>query len=885
LLRKPTMKLKLLALVIFVFLLLPLSLLAQPSGTSVKRYIRSLENRFHISFSYDSDLLEGVPFPLDRDTTGYDLKKLLEYMAEKSAFQLQYINDTMLIVRPKQEGANYKLQGRIIDKETGESLAGCYVSNTQKTFATLTDEKGEFERYIRYDKNDTLVFTTMGYTSTLIPMESFASKGMPAIPLKEKIIESDEVTVTAYMSDGIKFNRLNNSIQIKPKDLALLPGQTDADLLLSLDALPGISSPDGKAGNLNIRGSSSDQTLITFDNIPIYHKGHYFGTLSPFNPKVVEDLNVSRSSFTADKGGRAGGMIDIRTRQSIPDTALSGVALSTVDASAYTNLPVIKKKLSVLLAGRTSYPYNWMSPKLKSISNFVFQNTDLERAHQDPNFHEQDFRYNFYDWNAKVIAKPTDKQTFSVSFLKIFNQLDAKILNSASRTMEYDSIGFNNWGVSGQWSSQWSKKVNSSVSVTKSYFKQEQILDVHSQQRDTLNSKTDFQNTVNDFDVTTETNISGRRKNFLKLGYDLHYHNLSYNHTMLVPPASSVTLLSNANQGYIHSLYTSYNLIGLKRFKASVGLRGNYFTLTKGYNLEPRLSLNYLLTQTITLKSSAGIQRQFVTQVAGLGIQTLGGLENMLWILCDGKQVPVIQSEQVMGGAMYEKNNWIIDVEAYYKNIDNVTVININDFSQTNSFFHGKSYTEGVDVLLRKGWKRLDTWVSYTLSRSMMQIDSIQSTSFPALNDQRHIVDVAATYKWRKWKFSAGWKYRSGMASIIGIRTRLLHGAPPNTTSGGRSTTPGPPPTNPDFYKDSDGNPFYQDRYPAFHQLDVSIVYQFPSKQKQWNSTIGASVSNLYNRKNIIEQQHIQVGPDNHLHLVTRYSIGFAPNVFVSFNF
>lgn len=863
------------------------------SEETLKKYIYSVEKRYPISFSYDSDLLEDVPFPLSVDTSGYTLKQLLELMHEESAFQLQFINDSVVIVRPEEEGTNYVLKGKIVDLETREPLPGCNISNTKRTFGIISDENGAFEKHIRYTKNDTVVLTYMGFKTQYIPIEKFNSKNSPSIVLQEDIIASNEVTVTGYMSDGIRFNRLNNSIQIKPKDLAILPGQTDADLLMSLDALPGISSPDSKAGNLNIRGSSADQTLITFDNIPIYHRGHYFGTLSPFNPKVVEDLNVSRSSFTADKGGRVGGMIDIRTKQTIPDSAMSGIAISTLDGSAYTHIPVIKKKLGVLVAGRSSYPNGWMSPKIKSISDFVFQATDLSRAMNSPDYKLDEFRYNFHDWNAKVIAKPTDKQTISVSFLRIFNELNAKIRNLNANTANYDSIGFNNWGLSGQWTSQWSRKVSSTLSVTKSYFNQNQVIHSRSTLIDTVRGITTFENSVDDLDVIVETNFSGKRKNFLKLGYDLHYHELSYLHNRFTAPFTT-TYFSNSNKGYIHSIFTSYNMISHKRLRASVGLRGNYYTVTQDYNLEPRISLNYLLSNTITLKSSAGIQRQFVTQVAGLSIETFGGLENMVWIMADGNSIPVIQSAQVMGGAMFEKNNWVIDVEGYHKHIDNVTVINIRDFSNTNSFLHGMSYTTGMDVLIRKGWKRFDAWISYTLSKSMMDIDSIQAAPFPSLSDQRHILDIAGIYKWKNWKFSAGWKYRTGMTSIIGIRTRLLHGPilqnpnapPPNLPPGNPGgSPPGGKPTNPEFYEDEDGNPFYTDKYPDFHQLDISIVYTFPSRQKQWNSSIGLSLGNVYNQKNIIEQLHIRSGNPPQMYLVTRYSIGFAPNLMWSLNF
>ena len=49
------------------------------------------------------------------------------------------------------------------------------------------------------------------------------------------------------------------------RDLGLLAGDTDGDILNVLKSLPGIRTPDGKPGSLNFRGSTFDHTLIYFE--------------------------------------------------------------------------------------------------------------------------------------------------------------------------------------------------------------------------------------------------------------------------------------------------------------------------------------------------------------------------------------------------------------------------------------------------------------------------------------------------------------------------------------------------------------------------------------------------------------------------------------------
>jgi hypothetical protein len=841
---------------------------------TLQECISDIEKKFNVTFSYDSDLIKGVP--VNADSLGATLEEVVKNLSERTAFDFELSEGNTVLLKPKYKGANFKLTGKISDNENNENLEGGLITNEKNTFARPTDAKGEFTIYTNYSEGDRLLIKYLGYKTVSIPFDYFISGKSTEIKMLPDVMNLEEVVLTTYMSSGIQYNRLYNNLEIKPENLSLLPGQTDADLLLSLEALPGINSPDGKAGNLNIRGSSNDQTLITFDNIPIYHKGHYFGTLSPFNPKVVENLSVSRSSFTADKGGRIGGAIDIKTKQSIPDSMMSGVSLSTIDAAAYTHIPLVKNKLSLMLAGRTAYPFNWQSPKLKAISDFVFQESELNKARSKKDGYDlRQFNFKFNDVNTKLIFKPNAKQKVTLSLLKIFNEMKTDILQQPTRTMTKDSIGFNNWGVSGQWENWWTEKIVSRVSATNSYYIQ-RARHGTAVLPDSMKGLDESTNSARDLSVNLETDFYGKGKHFWKTGYNISHHDILFQKTSTTPQQVTTDFI-NKKAGSIHSVYGSYNLM-LYKIHTSIGLRSNYYSVTDKVNFEPRVTANYLINNAITLKSSWGIQKQFVTQVPGLSIETFGSIDNLLWVLADGDKIPVVKSNQVMTGAMYEKKGWLVDFEFYYKTANNLTVINIKDFTSANQFFYGSSYTVGGDLLVKKRWKKLDIWASYTLSDSKMQFDSIQAEPFTSLINQKHVLDLDILYRLGKFKFSAGWKYRSGLTAIPGIRTKLLHGIAPNNAP---PPGPGPGPGGPPVVT---GNKEYLDHYPSFHQLDISIVYDFPTKRKQWNGSVGVSLLNVYNRKNIIEQFR-RPGQGNTLFVANKYSMGFAPNLFVSFNF
>lgn len=858
---------------ILILLLAATSCFAQ-SALTMERFLPQLEKKYGIVFSYDSDLLKGAP--VQADTSGKNLSQLLKELNAFSAFHFEAIGGGSILVKPRSANGNFVLCGRVTEKNSGEPLTGALVYQTKGAYALSADENGAFFKFIRFSETDSVTVSTVGYHSVTIPLARFIAKPCTEIRLENIFSEMKEVFVTAYLTQGISYDAADNSISIRPKNLGILPGQTNGDVLLSLDALPGINTPDTKAGNLNIRGSTPDQTLLVFDNIPIYHKGHYFGTLSPFNSRVVDNIKVQRSAMSANSGGRAGGLIEISSASSVANKFQGSVSTSLLDANIYLHAPIKKNKLSFLVSARQSYPYNINSPAFGPLSDFVFQQTMVDAVIDGVDQQQlKSLRFNYRDANAKLIFNLSEKHKASLSFLYLDNIMTLSFQDKTGR-LRYDTVSLSNWGADLTLQSKWSPVFSSRFSVTNSFFSQDFRYTRLLNQQNAGSSRSI--NTAGDFRIFLEADWKLHEKYFLKSGYDMRHHDMWYDKE-INDTASLYDPLQVKGTGYLHTVFV--NVLGhpSEKFLFNAGVRMNYFDVSGRFSAEPRLSMGYKFNDRFRLKTSGGYQRQFVTQVSGVGVESIGGIEHLLWMLADEKVMPVVNSYQAAFGGMYEKKSWLIDIEAYYKLTNNVTYVSITHPERPAPFIHGSIETIGADLLVRKQWKKVDAWMSYTLSRSMMQFDSVQADPFYSLYDQTHVLDLACSYKTGQWKFSVSWKYRTGLAALPEIRTKMLAGARSGEQQQQQQQPPPPPPgTSP---PPQAGDPLYTDRFPDYHQLDASVSFSFPRTPEKWNGSIGLSALNCYNRKNIIGQVPQDVNGQKMMH--NRYSLGFMPNVILTF--
>ena len=240
--------------------------------------------------------------------------------------------------------------------------------------------------------------------------------------------------------------------------------------------------------------------------------------------------------------------------------------------------------------------------------------------------------------------------------------------------------------------------------------------------------------------------------------------------------------------------------------------------------------------------------------------------------MANNAELPVTSSKHYILGFSYEINDYLFDVEGYYKDIENDTRYSLR-FAPTvgrgltakETFFNGTGKVKGIDFLVQKKFGDYTGWVGYTLAQSDKIIAQFSATSFPSNFDVRHEFKSVNIYKLGRWDLGATFFYATGKpyTSILGGYTvKLLDGTEKDFTD--PSTTNG-------------------NRLPASHRMDVSAVYNFG------HGSIGLSIYNLYGQTNVWYKKYQTVtdptNGDKYLSITDVNYLGFTPNITFSYKF
>ncbi len=791
-------------------------------------------------------------------------------------------------------GSNYIIRALSRDYclliTTGEGsipVDGVGVSATELAIRNGSDKDGILRFTTALSFQDSIKIRHLGYATSSLALGDLQSSDCIEIPLVPQALELEEVVITNYITEGISTNLLDQSISIEASNLALLPGETDSDILLALRTLPGITAPNGKAGNLHIRGGTTDQSLLLFDNIPIYHKGHYYGAISPYNPAVVERVSVYRSGFDPSIGGRVGGAIKVDSRRSLVDSAHYNIGLNSYYAGAAAQIPISGTSM-ITLAARLSYPGNIESPKLQAINDMVYQPSRISTAESSVNHRLIDQEFSFYDVNISAVHNMDRGQLF-LSLLGISNLQSDEIENLTRMELVAAEAKLDNYGANLQWQQFWSNRFSSTINLMSSSFGFASS-GVSSMPNGPVRPLSLFDNTVNDlgFSFDGELLLGSQFTSALNFGYQFQLHDIKNIATSMPgrpppnnppppnppPPPGRIVTSQSAT---VHAASVNYKLQGSK-FMLSAGARANYYTETRELFLEPRLMASYKFSKLFTLKTNLGQYSQFINQLVFFDFDDIK-VENFTWSLSNDDQ-PVVRGDQVMIGAVMELGGFLFDVEGYYKRVQNLSILDPippmmppgPSTVEALPTVQGDLTVVGIDFLLRKQWPIGESWISYSILDTNMEFLSINQLDFKTYYDQPHVFNVASTFYFDRWKASFGWNLVSG-TPVYTNSNFIPEPGPPEPPMGPPQTPTIPSETN-------------EGRFPAQHQLDVALVYDFSPAQGQWRGSVGLSILNVYNQTNIVEENIVTFGAISpNASLQRRYNIGFAPNLMVNLKF
>ena len=176
------------------------------------------------------------------------------------------------------------------------------------------------------------------------------------IELSPETVRLDEVEVVAERSENEVNSTQMGRIDVSIKEVKTLPVMFgEADVLKTLQLLPGVQAGSEGSNGIYVRGGGPDQNLILLDGAPVYNANHLFGFLSVFNTDALQNVTLIKGGFPARYGGRLSSVIDISMKEgNLRKYELDG-SLGLVASNVTVQGPIIKDNMSFIVSGRRTY--------------------------------------------------------------------------------------------------------------------------------------------------------------------------------------------------------------------------------------------------------------------------------------------------------------------------------------------------------------------------------------------------------------------------------------------------------------------------------------------------------------------------------------------------
>lgn len=764
-----------------------------------------------------------------------------------------------------------------VSMEDGEGLPGVAISIVGTKIATFTDTNGFFS----------LTGITQGEITLVAELEGFEK-------MKRTVIVQNGTTIVVnFTIEMAKLSEetivlaekplLSNSEEVSeviltPSQIAFLPSLGEKDIFRAFQLLPGISGSNEASSGLYIRGGTPDQNLILYDGFTIYHVDHLFGYFSAFNMEAVESVRLNKGGYSAKYGGRLSSIVELYGKTGDTEEFHYGAGLSMLSLNSYAEIPLFKKG-SIMIAGRRSF----QSPLYNSIADMFNNDQEGIRARQRPgggrfgSMFESDPSSYFYDLNAKAEIFVSTKDTFSLSFYNGKDDLDnSRIMNTPSRmadrgmTMEGEVIDITDWGNTGlsfQWERNWSSSFQSHLTAANSnYFNNRDRTNsmvisfdpdsgieppfwMNTDQPRSFDRGSVEDNDLSDLTFRLDNSFDLASNNRLEFGIQVTANDVTYDFELdefqeenedngeVSQPSGRrqlVGILDREDEGTLFSVYMQDRWTLFNRLTITPGLRVSYFDLTEEWYYEPRFSFNFKFTDTIRFKGAWGNYFQFVKRV--VREDTMQG-NREFWVLSEGDNIPVGSATHYIAGVSYESEEFLIDIEGYYKDLAGLSEFALRftplseDENYNQYFYEGTGVAQGVEILLQKKFGDYTGWLAYTLGKVEYKFPDLEDEPFPALQDQTHEFKIINSYKVGNWTFAGTWIYATGK---------------PYTEPEGIESIELPFGRTIDRVLMGDKNGA---RLPAYHRMDLSATLDF----ELWtgNSQLGMTVFNVYDQKNV----------------------------------
>ncbi|MEO1262832.1 MAG: TonB-dependent receptor [Bacteroidota bacterium] len=720
----------------------------------------------------------------------------------------------------------FTLSGHVRDASNGEELIGANIFIEKLGTGTSTNVYGFYSLPIPAD-DYRLSFSYLGYQQQTVEISLSADQKLD-IELQPDGVVMTEIVVTAEEEDQ-NVKNIEMSVEklsaVQIKQIPQVMGE--ADLIRSIQLLPGVSTVGEGATGFNVRGGNVDQNLILLDEATIYNSSHLFGMFSVFNVDAIKDSKLYKGGIPAKYGGRLSSVLDVRQRDGNRKNFAATGGIGLIASRLTLEGPIQEDKSSFMVAGRSSYGHLFLKFNEDLKDNVVyfydlnakanFELSEKDRIYISGYFGKDVFNFGddfSSDWGnttATVRWNHLFSNKLFSNFTAIYSDFGYSFgVPEGAEAFDWDARIYN-YVLKGDFSYFFSPKTKLDFGMENIFYR------FHPGRARGLGEESIF----NEIEVQHKYAFEGAvYASFeheplpnLTLQYGLRF--------------SSFTRLGKED------IYIYEN--GVPTDEGAIIDTVSYGTLDKiiSFNApEPRFSANYLIDGKSSVKASYNRMRQYIHLVSN----TTSATPIDIW-MPSGEYIDPATVDQVAVGYFrnFQNNAYEASIEGFYKDFDNLldykdgAELLLNETLETE-LLSGEGRAYGMELSVKKNKGAVTGFVSYTLSRSERRVPGINNGEYYASNyDKTHDLSITAS-----WKINEQWRLSSNFAF-----------------------TTGRPVTYPESRYVFDGItiPHYDNRngarIPAYHRLDLGAQFiPKKNKNKKWRGTWDFGVYNAYARRN-----------------------------------
>ena len=758
------------------------------------------------------------------------------------------------------------LRGKITGLETGNPVFGAVLYEKTDYLKAVANIEGEYEIELPVGRHTIFIQNIGGFVEQR--QISLQGDGILDIAIEENIISLSEVVIRSEKISNIARPEMGvQKLNMKTmKSIPMVLGEVD--VIRSILTLPGVQTVGEASVGFNVRGGAADQNLILYNHATIYNPSHLFGLFSAFNPDGVESVDLYKAGIPVKYGGRLSSVLNVNGSYGNTEKIKVHGGIGLLTGRLSVEGP-IGEKTTFMVGGRSTYS-DWLLDLLE-------ENTDFKNG-----------RAAFKDFNLNVSHRLNNK-----NFLKINGYF-----SDDSFQFDRDTVfGYQNKNFNLIWTHFFNEKLEVDFVAGIDYYN----FSIERRNNPNQNFNLGFDLRQNYFKANFRYELHPQHK----LDFGLNTINYSLNPGYISPSGEESLILEdrvNSENALETSLFIGDEFEVNDRLSISLGGRyiiyqylgpnsaryylpdqskspgtlveersfGRNEIIHTHHGPEFRISGRWMTGNFSSIKAGYNTGRQFIHQLTNNAAMA----PTDIWKLSDNNIAPQWADQVSIGYYQNIKiDKYEISVEFYHRNLKNLL-----DFRSGGTFLlnpqieqdvlrtDGRSY--GAEFMLRKNVGRLNGWISYFYSRSLLRTSPIETAEqvnggnwYPNNFDQPHNVVLIGNYSWTKrLSTSLNTTYSTGRPITLPVAKFMYGGS--------------------ERIYFSDRNAY---RIPDYMRVDLSVNIEGNHKiRKLAHSSWSLGVYNLLGRRN---PYSVYFTPVNGVLQGYQLSIFARPIPFISYNF